>query len=284
MPLIDKEIGPRKASLLNYGNHVINLVRARIPQMGNQQADRHGSNFPEYMAKRAYEVMEMAKKEHDVFGFKPKLLAGIAAKYEAGNCDMAAAMSYTILRAHLTDDFEVILKKTSNHTFAGFRQIGAPDTEIVIVDPWPPSGMATLFEDYAFQQGTEVVLCKPGKRNASQEPRDRVELNEKYAGLGTFIEKDIAKIVDTMSEQAADGVIPFSESSSSSQGPVYNVLLSSNTVRRYLSNGQNVSLPSECLTADRLVLPALDNETAQRVANENATQANMVNMVDQIVS
>ena len=147
-----------------------------------------------------YEVHTFSKRslpENQAEDFKPKLLAGIAEKYGAGNCDMAGSMAYTLMRAALTADYEVMLivNQKYHHTYAAFNEVGGALSDAIIVDPWPTSGMATLAEHH-FQgfEDNPSILRKRGKWDGVSAVQDRVALNKRYATLADNIDRDLAEI------------------------------------------------------------------------------------------
>jgi hypothetical protein len=143
------KVAEKQAEALNFANDVICKVKLAMPYgAGNQRADvlRTGGQSA-VRTQLAYDAWERSRPPHR---FKPKLLAGIAKTYGAGNCDMAGAMAYTLLRGSLDDRFEVMLipNQPSGHTYAAFKYQGTEDSASIIVDPWPILPMATLEEHH----------------------------------------------------------------------------------------------------------------------------------------
>jgi hypothetical protein len=192
-------VNAEQARRLDFGNQIISMVRQKIPYgAGNLAVDvARTGGVSEPRTARVYEVHGVAKQQLNKQGFKPKLLAGIAAKYGAGNCDMAGSMAYTMMRAALSADFEVmlIINRGGGHTYAAFKEANAPDSTAIIVDPWPTSGMATLAQHHF--QGVNIngsIIRKNGKWDEVGPVRDRVALNAHYNTLSTAIDQDILNV------------------------------------------------------------------------------------------
>jgi hypothetical protein len=230
-----RSVNQTQATALNFANHVISEVKLARPfGAANLKSDVRLAYAPSFWrwfpsksrhpatnqsVVRTQQVYQLHERQRNQPGtrhadtLKPRLLAGIANRYGAGNCDMAGAMAYTLLRGNLDSNFEVMLIQSPGHTYAGFKLQGAPDNEAIIVDPWPTLPMATLAEDhFMFSDGNATAVSrKPGKQNPDIPPESReykrladlVEPSlEKYGPLSAFMDQDTEAI-----KQVADGPV-----------------------------------------------------------------------------
>ena len=192
-PLPSKAISNRDARNLDIGNEVIAHVQRLLPYgSGNQRPDYDRT------AGESATRTQVAYETHTREGagvFKPRLLAGISSQVGAGNCDSTGAMAYCLLRGTLTNDYTVSFIQVKGHTYAAFRHYMQDASEAVIVDPWPPQGMAVLAKDHFCFNWKEVWRTdKPGKKDPliESKPADRLTLRqEKYLFLDLLIKQDI---------------------------------------------------------------------------------------------
>ena len=205
-----RSVNQTQATALNFANHVISEVKLARPfGAANLQSDvrlayapsfwrwfpsksRHpATNQSVVRTQRVYQLHDWQRNQpgtRHANTLKPRLMAGIANRYGAGNCDLAGAMVYTLLRGNLDSNFEVMLIQSPGHTYAGFKLQGAPDDEAIIVDPWPTLPMATLSGDhfmYSADSAT-VVSRKPGKQNPDIPPESR-----EYKRLADLVEPSL---------------------------------------------------------------------------------------------
>lgn len=239
-----------QAEQLDYANRVITTVRDRMRYgAGNQSDDlARTENWSSRFTARVYEVYD-----HVYAGLshqnktKPKLLAGIADRYSAGNCDMAGAMAFTIMRGMLPDIFEIMFIRGKGHTYAAFKMAAADDSTAIIVDPWPTSAIATLANHHFMGfRGNPHVYRKRGKGRSQSEPDvsvDRILLNAKYRQLAGMIDDDLSKVHD----------LP------SASFPVYSHNLASNEIGGYRNpNGDILATPVARLMLPPPPLPSSD--------------------------
>lgn len=206
-----QSVNQTQATALNFANHVISEVKLARPfGAGNLKSDvrlayapsfwrwfpsksRHpATNQSVVRTQRVYRVHQQLRNAPGTphaNTLKPRLMAGIANRYGAGNCDMAGAMAYTLLRGNLDSNFEVMLFQSPGHTYAGFKLQGTPDNEAIIVDPWPTLAMATLADDhFMWPHGARTVSRKLGK----QDPDIPLE-SRKYTRLADLVEPSLDK-------------------------------------------------------------------------------------------
>lgn len=250
MPLLPSQVSSAQAMRLNFANHIISKVRQRLSfGAGNQEVD-HDATGGESSRRtnRVYWMYDLAmgqldSSERNQKPRKPKLMAGIADKYGAGNCDMAAAMSFTILRELLDANWDVIWIAQSHHAYAGFKPKGSSNTEITVVDAWPTYGMATLLDDHFLGDiDHAAVSIKEGKR--TEAISDRVTLNARWSALSALIDYDLGRRALNIQALGVD-IYPMSES-------VYDQQLCSDTVSHY-HTADGVVVPNP---AQRLLMPA----------------------------
>jgi len=193
-----KKVSDEIATQLDFGNKVIEMVRRKMPYgAANQRVDMRMSNQEANpRTAQGYNRFNEARMYFGKIGPKPKLLAGVAEKFGAGNCDMAGAMAYTIMRRTLSDDFEVMFIEGKGHTYSAFKIVDQPDSAAIVVDPWPTSGMATLAVDHFMGLGgRSTVLRKRGKGpNPVTELIDRVALSEKYQEMLPALDSDLENL------------------------------------------------------------------------------------------
>jgi hypothetical protein len=216
--LSSKNVSGYDARNLDIGNEVISQVRRLMPYgSGNQVTDYQRTEGES--ARRTRLAYAMHEREGEGV-FKPRLLASIASQYGAGNCDMTGAMAYSLLRGALTEEFVVSFVQVKEHTFAAFRHWTQEPEDAVIVDPWPPQGMAVMAKDHFCSGRKEVARTdKFGKKDPAVDANatERLTLRkDKYMFLDLVIENDIK----------VDPQVP------AFQG--YQHLLCSNTVSMYL--------------------------------------------------
>ena len=231
MPLPNYNVSEIQAKALDFANDVISQVRRAMPYgAGNLALDvQNTGGASAVRTQRAYDAASSVSQH-----VKPKVLAGIARKYGAGNCDMAGSMAYTLLRGKLDARFEVMLILNDGHTYAAFKFMDAPDSASIIVDPWPTSGMATFAEHHFMGIPSDrPIIRKPGKCDPNIPPEERTQLPAKYMVLANQIDADI--------QQIESGQLSISNGFTQ-----YTNTLCSTVVGKYVApNGTELPLPVE---------------------------------------